>query len=141
MTPRATSLQALRSDRPLRWLLLWAFVALVLLKAAVPLLAAMAADARDVAVGEVCSVYGVRPAQPPNNEPAPHDPGQHAGSDHCALSPALGAALSDPAALPAVVLHAPPRQFTVPASIAVAPPIDRPLDWLVEHTHAPPPLG
>ncbi|WP_029001802.1 hypothetical protein [Azohydromonas australica] len=90
-----------------RWVVQFAILAL-LLKAAVPLLASAAARLQGVAVGEVCELYGVPPAQltlqslPAAHddahaahaahakaaEPASHGKGSEAAhrSDHCALA-------------------------------------------------------
>lgn len=91
----------------------WAAVAALLLKSAVPLLASTAAQWQGKSVAEVCSVYGVdlgiRVATPHDPHAhhhghqaaapaAPHDGGGHSdpshGSDHCALT-ALAGGLPD----------------------------------------------
>ena len=67
---------------------LWAMAALLLLKAAMPLLAAWSAQDRGVALVEVCSVYGVRtlavdgPAEPTALHPS--------ADGTCALASLLG---------------------------------------------------
>src|SRR5439155_11246275 len=56
------ALQQLRALPARRSWLLWLLVLMVLLKAAVPLLAATTARERGVSLADVCSVYGVRTA-------------------------------------------------------------------------------
>lgn len=112
-----------------------ALVLAVLLRAAVPGLAAAAAQARGVAVADVCSVYGLRPL--PADEPPP-DSGPHAPHPlGCLLAPLLGAA----------PLPAAPRTLTAataatfPPATAARPdaaPHDAPLRWLNRRLHAPP---
>ena len=84
---------------------LWAAVFALLLKAAVPMLAATAAHLRNVSVADVCPVYGVALPKPGSRDHqagdldhaghaghtdhSSHEVGAHAG-DHCALT-ALGA--------------------------------------------------
>ena len=114
----------------------WVLVLAVLLKAAVPGLAASAAQARGLAVADVCSVYGVRtlPAAPA----APAAPDPHA-SHHlgCLLAPLLGApplpALPPTLATEAGIALPPARTVGRPAS-----PHDAPLRWLTQRQHAPP---
>ena len=89
---------------------LWAAVGALLLKAAVPLLAAGAAQMRGVPVAEVCTVYGVAlPAasHKPHAHHAQHhaehsgheDRGSHSdeshSGDHCALTALAALALPD----------------------------------------------
>jgi len=101
-----------RSSR-LSQLALWAAVFALLLKAAVPMLAAGAAHARSVSVGEVCDVYGVAlPASRGDQHIGHHhhhtegpghgDHGSHpaAGHDeHCALTALAAFAVQEHAAL------------------------------------------
>ena len=114
----------------------WLLTVAVLLKAATPWLAVMAAERQGLPLGEVCSVYGVRPA-PGTGEPA--SPSGHMGADgHCALAPLLafgappvdatGPALPPPSgtALP----QGPPPQVELPA--------DALRRWLTARLHAPP---
>ena len=82
-------------------LVLWAIAGLLLLKAAVPLLASVAAGLQDKPVAEICSVYGVdlagghsaglagenqgaAQATPDPGQPSPHGSAQ--SGDHCALT-------------------------------------------------------
>lgn len=98
-----------RSSHLRRWIAHLAILAL-LLKAAVPMLASAAAQARGIPVAEVCDVYGVaipRPAgpaahaghhehhehhhaEPDGREHSPDHRGHHSGAahsgDHCALT-------------------------------------------------------
>lgn len=118
----------------------WALVLAVLLKAAVPGLAAAAAHLRGVALADVCSVYGVRtvPAEPES----PTDAGSHAGRHlGCALAPLLGAA-------PLPVL--PPALVPTGPAASLAPPTlrrhtaalhDASQRWLTLRLHAPPARG
>ena len=83
---------------------LWAIALALVLKAAVPMLAAGAAHLRGVSVAEICSIYGVAMPQKPANDAHQHHAhhahhastaqpdgdgsqaaGRH-GSDHCALT-------------------------------------------------------
>jgi hypothetical protein len=63
-------------------LALWAAGAALLLKAAVPMLAAAAAEARGVPVAEVCSVYGVALPGASHGGHGGHDEDAHAGHAH-----------------------------------------------------------
>ena len=146
--------------------LAWTFAlaAAVLLKAAVPFLAAGAAAAQGLPVGEICSVYGVRTAAIP---PAPDQGDQHADhgllahaapadapahgphegpsslsqqhGQHCALG-ALGAFA--PAPPPAVPALAPepmaPRLAQAAAAEAAR---DAPARWSALRKQGPPPAG
>ena len=118
---------------PRTWL--WVMVALLLLKAAMPLLAAWAAHDRGVALVEVCSVYGVRtiavddPAEPAS---------AHASVEGtCALASLLGPWAPLPTAAqppkPAPEISASPGQ-------RVSGPAwpDASLRWLTWQLHAPP---
>lgn len=127
---------------PLRTALwLWLVVAVFLLKAATPLLALAAANARGVALAEVCSVYGVRmvavevavESSPGDMPTTPHDGGQA----HCVLSTVLHSVPL--ATLPAAVwLHAPAPQ-PVSRQVAARPaPADARQRWLAAQLHAPP---
>ncbi len=91
---------------------LWAAVAALVLKSAVPLLASAAAELQGKGVAQICSIYGVDLATAPaahhhhhqhgqasGAEPAQHDGGHRDtthGSDHCALT-ALAAGVADAA--------------------------------------------
>jgi hypothetical protein len=91
-----------------RWLLL-AFVGALLLKSAVPLFAAGAAQLRGVGVAEICPLYGVALSTSRQHADHAHHhhgasestddgtqlPATHAG-DHCALISLGVASLSDP---------------------------------------------
>jgi hypothetical protein len=130
-------LQRLRVLTARRPLLAWLLVFVVLLKAATPLLATVSARERAVPLAEICSVYGVRSMaleEPPGTSRP--DPSGHAGSEHCVLTPLLGAAMvAAPAA--AVQLHAPAQARFQPPAISPLPP-DAGLAWLAGRTRAPP---
>lgn len=103
----------------------------LLLKAAVPWLAADAARARGVTTGDVCSVYGVRAL--------PASPDDTAGHAHqaCPLATLLTALLLP--ALPPRLAWAPgpaPADATAtPAGTMARDPQRR---WLAQRLHAPP---
>lgn len=130
-------LQCARRHRALRFALLWMFVGLVVLKSSLPLLAALAAGVRDVAVAEVCSVYGMRSVSNQGPEQAPQAPDLHSAAGHCPLASALGIAWPALEDVAAVVLHAPPQGFLLlPAPRSQ--PVDRFMNWRASRTHAPP---
>ena len=97
--------------------LLWAFAATLVLKAAVPLLAAGAAHLQGVPVGSVCGIYGVT-LPSAKADPHAHHHGHHghdapagdapshsgADRDHCALTGLAAMAAPDLAAPP--ITHA-----------------------------------
>lgn len=106
-----------------------------MLKAAVPMLAAMAAQAQGKALVEVCTVYGVATVPLDDGAPAaPHAPS--ATGDHCVLAAvlALGAA---PAATAAPRV-APPdeRDGVLPARSSDAEDADD--VWRARLGHGPP---
>lgn len=91
---------------PIAWLL----AGLVLLKAALPMLAAAAAESRALPLGEICTLYGVRTvavvheAAAPATPDRPDDPEHLLGaSDACALGwlfSTEGGAADGPRSLP-----------------------------------------
>jgi hypothetical protein len=104
--------------------------------------ATMAAQQRGVSLVEICSIYGVRTLHvdadsgTADSDHAPM-PAQHAGGFECSLTSVLaGAGL--PAALPAMLRHA-PQQYVValPASVPALP-VDAVQRWLAARLHAPP---
>jgi hypothetical protein len=108
----------------------------VLLRAAVPGLAAAAAQARGVAVADICSVYGVR-TLPANADPSP-DTGPHAGQHlGCLLAPLLGAAPL-PALPPTLAAAEPTASPPRAAKLPTASPHDAARRWLTLRLHAPP---
>lgn len=112
-----------------------ALVLAVLLRAAVPGLAAAAAQARGVAVADICSVYGVRTL--PADEPPP-DAGPHAAHHlGCLLAPLLGAAPL-PALPPTLAAIEPAASHPAPTCQPTASPHDAARRWLTLHLHAPP---
>lgn len=93
--------------------LLWAFATTLVLKAAVPLLAAGAAHLQGVPVGSICGIYGVTlpgaKADPHAHHQGHHghasptgDTPSHSGADreHCALTGLAAMAVPDLAAPP-----------------------------------------
>lgn len=118
-------------------MLLWWLAGVLLLKAAVPLIAASAAHQRGVTLAEVCSVYGVRTVSAEQYQSTPQPQAEHAGDDHCGLAPALGAVMLGDVPKSAVALHAPAAARAAPSPIFKLPP-DRHLAWLLGRTHAPP---
>lgn len=137
------SLPLLQSARRTPAWVAWVVAALLLLQAAVPLLAAKAAELRGLSVVEVCSVYGMRAVAidrdgQVDQAPAPHDTQAH-GSEHCVLSPLLTAALDHPP-LAAVHLHAPAPREAAPAAPRILPP-DALRIWQAARKHGPPPLS
>ncbi len=120
--------------------LLWLLVFVVLLKVATPLLATLSARERAVPLAEICSVYGVRTValEEPADASEPLTAG-HASSQHCVLTPLLGAAMLAAPVVAAVQLHAPAQtRFQAPAKSPLPP--DAGLAWLAGRTHAPPSL-
>ncbi len=132
-----------------RRLALWAAVAGLLLKSAVPLLAAGAATSRQLSVASICSVYGVALPGASAGEGV-HDgasgPGGHAPDDsvahrddHCALNAfAMLAPPSAPALLTAAI--APAASF---AWVAAERPASRDANarWIARRKHGPPLLA
>ncbi len=116
----------------------WLLVALVLLKAAVPLVATVAAARQGVALAEVCSVYGVRlvAADMGTSHPEPSPGSTHADEEHCVLGSLLGGAA--PAASLAAQLLAPVGRHTVAAMPQRPLPRDASRLWLMARLHAPP---
>lgn len=119
----------------------WLLVALVLLKAAVPLLATAAAVRQGVALAEVCSVYGVRvvairATNIGTNDPAPAPGVMHADGEHCTLGSLLGGPA--PALLATVPPHPPAGGLTVAATPLRPLPRDASQRWLMARLHAPP---
>lgn len=141
-----------------RWVVQLAILAL-LLKAAVPLLASAAARLQGVAVGQVCELYGVPPAQlKPQSphaahggahaahaahakaaEPASHGNGSEAAhrGDHCAL--AALAALAPQALEAATVLAFEAWESRAPGhSLAASAFRDASAAWAARLKHGPP---
>jgi hypothetical protein len=126
---------------------LWCLAALLLLKAAVPLLAAAAAAHRGMSMAQVCTVYGVRTA-PVAAVPAEHGqsdsngdtlPDHGGAGEHCALASLAGGPL--PGVLPAVLQHAPLKALLATPAVFDALPADATLRWLSAQLHAPPVQG
>ena len=90
-----------------RRLAIWVALCALLLKAAVPLLASVSAQAQGLALVEVCTVYGVSlvPLAGDGHESAPDHSTDHDGGGHCALTALTTLAAADPlvfAPLPAL---------------------------------------
>lgn len=138
MTASVCQLHALRRQRaPWAWLL----AALLLMQAAVPALAAWAAQSRGLNLVDVCSVYGTRTVAVDadgrvDTAPTPHDTQAH-GSSHCALGALASTALADPPALSAVRLHAPAVRPWADTRQRILPP-DAPRVWQSARKHGPP---
>lgn len=120
---------------------LWCLAVLLVLKAAVPLLAAAAADRQGVTLAQVCTVYGVRTAASMAAEDAAVDSQgdtlpSHGSAEHCALASLAGGPLPD--AVPAVLAHAPPQPTAAVPERAGPLPADAALRWLSARLHAPP---
>ena len=131
--------------------LLWAFAATLVLKAAVPLLAAGAAHLQGVPVGSICGIYGVTlpgakadPHAHHHGHHAQHDGGASSGDapshssshrDHCALTGLAAMAVPTGVALP-----------VLPTSAAAEPPYpsyrvcagDACAAWAAQMQHPPP---
>jgi hypothetical protein len=132
---------------------LWVAVCALVLKAAVPMFAAGAAQMRGIPVAEVCPIYGVALPGASHGEHAGHahhhaDPSGH--EDHRSHSAA--AHTGDHCALTALAASAMPDTSTpvVAATQAVAPPDrterggalhDASADWIARLKHGPPALA
>jgi hypothetical protein len=129
---RSEPLAALRGRS--RWLGL-ALSLLVLWQAAMPWLAAQAAEARGVALVEVCTTYGVRTVALGDGG------GEHAplssahSSDHCMLQ-ALG--FGPAAALPSHVAPLPAAAIATQGPRTEAPVPDATAQWVARLKHGPP---
>jgi hypothetical protein len=115
---------------------LWLFACALLLKAAVPLLASVSAEARGLALVEVCTVYGVKTIVL-DGEPAPEHEATHAG-DHCTLSAVMALAAPQPAAVHTL---APSVPQAVPAPQAVDAAPDASARWRAQLKQGPPALA
>ncbi len=114
----------------------WAFAFALLLKAAMPLLAAGSAHAQGKALVEVCTVYGVatvalqsEPAQPG------HDAASSHSGDHCVLGGLVGFTAADASApvLPVSDARAPWHRLARQPVLA-----DACAAWMARLEHAPP---
>jgi hypothetical protein len=116
---------------------IWAFAAVLLLKAAMPLLATASAHAQGKTLVEVCTVYGVAlvPLGGQGGEPAP-DPAAAHGGEHCALTALAVSALAGPQTLGAVT-GAQPDDATAPES-APTRARDACASWVARLGHGPP---
>lgn len=116
---------------------LWVFVAALLMKSAMPLLADASARMQGKQLVEVCTVYGVSlvPLGGGNDPPAPaHDAG--GAGDHCALTALT--ALATPAT-PTVPDAGPRLQAALPPPLRSASrPPDACAAWVARLHHGPP---
>lgn len=123
-----------------RWAF-WALAFALLLKAAVPLLAAASAQAQGRALIEVCTVYGIATVDV-GTEDGRHDlpAGGHAGG-HCVLGAvvALGAPVA--AAMAAVLPRAPEVGAAAPLAADAPAAPDPDAAWAARLRHAPPAHG
>jgi hypothetical protein len=132
--------------------LLWSVACTLMLKAAVPLLAAGAAHLQGVPVGSICGIYGVtlpgvkadphahhHSHQGEHGEAAPSSdaPAHSSGSDrnHCALTGLAAMAVPDLAALP---VRTPTPAATAPPRIACMQAGDACAAWTARMQHPPP---
>jgi hypothetical protein len=127
-----------RRAPPIRHLL-WLLVAIVLLKAATPLFASLAASIRGVPLVEVCTSYGVRMVAMGTEAGDPSVPAHHGDQADCALSPLLSSA---PLAARSVVVPTRAAQASLPPCLVVATAHggDAMRCWLSRRMHAPPVL-
>jgi hypothetical protein len=118
-------------------LALWLAVCALLLKAAVPLLASVSAQAQGKALVEVCTTYGVATVALDDGTPgpAPQPEAAHAG-DHCVLG-AVVALASPPVAAMSLPAQA-PRGSLPRAETPEAPPADAAAAWVARLKHGPP---
>jgi hypothetical protein len=141
----------------------WLFVAALLLKSAVPMLASAAAGLQGKATAEVCDVYGVdmssRDAHAHHADhaghahhvhgdamaadsapaPSPHGPTSRVGhGDHCALS-ALAFAIAAETSAPAAPLAEPLLALSGHGHSAA--PVDAAARWAAQLRHGPPPAS
>lgn len=109
----------------------------LVLKAAVPFLAAVAAHAQARFVPEVCSIYGValRPAAV-GAPKEPQDGGTAGHQGECALALLFGAAAPQPAAVEVPPLHG--RLPTVVSGSTFTGVLDRSAAWVARLKHGPP---
>ncbi|MCM5679917.1 hypothetical protein M8A51_10270 [Schlegelella sp. S2-27] len=122
----------------------WAVAASLLLKAAVPLLAAAAAQVQGRTLVEICTVYGVRTVVQGEEAAAldaddgqGHDTRTLHGDSHCVLTGllALAGATSAEAALDAPAAASRPRLPVLGPPLAT---LDKNLRWVMRLKHGPP---
>jgi hypothetical protein len=121
----------------------WAVAASLLLKAAVPLLAAAAAQVQGRTLVEICTVYGVKTVTQGADIGAPdtggpgHDTRALHGEGHCVLTGllALPGAAAAKATLDAPASACEPRLPALGPPLAV---LDKNLRWVVRLKHGPP---
>lgn len=124
--------------RRLRWPL-WAFAALLLLRAAMPMLATASAGLQGRDLVEVCSVYGAKLVSldgGAEHRSAPSDPMADHGGDHCALN-ALAALAHPPVPLP-LALPTSPGRAPPGLSASSRAGLDACARWVARLKHGPP---
>ncbi len=122
-----------------RWAL-WVFVAALLLKAVMPMLASASAQAQGKTLVEVCTVYGVSlvpldGSGSPQDSPQTDHTAAHA-DPHCALSALMAVAAPEPQAL----------DVPAAAHLGASPPLAHPspqapdacATWVARLKHGPP---
>ena len=132
--------------------LLWSVACTLVLKAAVPLLAAGAAHLQGVPVGSICGIYGVtlpgvkadphahhhgHPGEHGDAAPSDDAPAHASVSDrnHCALTSLAAMAVPDLPALPSATTA---TAATAPPRIAHAQADDACAAWVARMQHPPP---
>lgn len=121
---------------PSRWAL-WVFAAVLLLKAAMPMLASASAHAQGKAVVEVCTVYGVSLVALDGQDPAPaSDHLVDHGNPHCGLS-ALTALIEPPASAATALPSPRPVDGALPVQLRPLAP-DASAAWVAQLKHGPP---
>ncbi|MEO8152901.1 MAG: DUF2946 domain-containing protein [Rhizobacter sp.] len=119
---------------------LWVAVCALLLKAAVPMLASVSAQAQGKALVEVCTVYGVATValDGSGSQSTPEHGGASHADDHCALTALMALGTPEPstqvAVAPVSLADSPPP---VPTS-SEAP--DASALWVAGLQHGPPAL-
>jgi len=134
---------------------LWVAAGLLLLKSAVPMLAAAAAQMRGVSVAEVCTVYGValpgvsqgtshgehaHHAHHHADAPQPEDHGSHSAAahsgDHCALTALAALGVSAAGAWTAMPVRAATLTAAAPSACRIGR--DACAAWAAQLEHGPP---
>jgi len=139
------------SRRSQRLLISWVAACALLLKAAVPLLAATAAQLQGIPVARVCSLYGVTTSQMLHaahhsehahhhaTSGAGHDGGSHSaadhGRDHCALTAVVAMATGQSADPSPISVDAETSQ---PERRGASPVVDGCALWVARLGHGPP---
>jgi len=122
-----------------RWAF-WLVAAALLLKAALPLLAAASAHAQGRALVEVCTVYGVATVElgDAGAAPQPDAPVVPHTGEHCALGAVVALAPHVPAAVTTAFVSAPAIAAPMVPATATPERPDRGAAWVARLLHAPP---